>query len=800
MRAREWPLPLAALLIAAMAVVWPLCQITTLWGPASIEAATTGSSLPVLIRTMVWAAGVAVLATMLGWPLGRRLVRLSPSRRRGILALLVATLVLPAYAIFHAWWQAWPADSALHGWLVDRDMLAVGRQATLAAALVGWSWPIAAMWACAWQRRSDLDTLRALDGVRGWRSAQLAFASDWRGMVGAVALIAAVTAANTTCFDLAQVYSMGNELRALAASGGSATPIVLAAAAVPALLAAWALWTLPRWNSATGRHGAGTTAWPVLAAWLVFCGGPILLAAAASAIDLAELMRLYGRDLASSLAVAAATGASAVVVLVGGAAMHASGQSPLRRAACVCEVGWILMALLPATLVAGLLEGAWNRPLLDAVYLSPAVLVLAHLGRVGIVAALAARWVAGGSELAALDGPRGPGATILALWPRLSIGIVVVMGTAAAISMGEVALTAQVAPPSRSQPIAVALLNAMHYQRPQIVMGILTVVLALAAAAGIAVALAGRRGVVSLILLCLVVGCGAGQDTPPLDHEWVVGGRGRSDGRFLLPRAIDARHGLFVVVDRSGRVQQFDASGAFLATWTLPGQSNGFPTGLTIDEEGLTWIADTHEHRVLVVDGSGMVVRSIGEHGEGDGQFLYPTDVAFLGGEVFVSEYGGNDRISVFTRDGRFLRSFGTHGRGDGEWRRPQSIAVDAARGHLLVVDSGNNRVIRCDLEGTILDIIGSAGRDRGQLLYPYGICMLEDGSFIVCEYGNNRLQRFSPDGRSLGVVGGPGDAPGRFHTPWAIAVDGDRLFVADAGNDRVQVSRSLPPIMATEW
>ena len=83
-----------------MAVAWPLCQVTTLWGQASIEAATTGSSLPVLIRTMGWAAGVAVLATMLGWPLGRRLVRLSPSRRRGVLALLVATLVLPAYADF----------------------------------------------------------------------------------------------------------------------------------------------------------------------------------------------------------------------------------------------------------------------------------------------------------------------------------------------------------------------------------------------------------------------------------------------------------------------------------------------------------------------------------------------------------------------------------------------------------------------------------------------------------------------------------------------------------------------------
>ena len=41
------------------------------------------------------------------------------------------------------------------------------------------------------------------------------------------------------------------------------------------------------------------------------------------------------------------------------------------------------------------LEAAYNRPgPLDAVYRGPAILVLAHLARFGIVAALLARWVA----------------------------------------------------------------------------------------------------------------------------------------------------------------------------------------------------------------------------------------------------------------------------------------------------------------------------------------------------------------------------------------------------------------------
>jgi len=65
----------------------------------------------------------------------------------------------------------------------------------------------------------------------------------------------------------------------------------------------------------------------------------------------------------------------------------------------------------------------------------------------------------------------------------------------------------------------------------------------------------------------------------------------------------------------------------------------------------------------------------------------------------------------------------------------------------------------------------------------------MPDGSLVVCEFGNNRVQLFSPDGRSLAVYGCPGRQLGQLAYPWGVAVDGrDRVFVVDAGNNRIQV------------
>jgi len=275
------------------------------------------------------------------------------------------------------------------------------------------------------------------------------------------------------------------------------------------------------------------------------------------------------------------------------------------------------------------------------------------------------------------------------------------------------------------------------------------------------------------------------------------GKTGSGHGEFLYPRPIArAPDGTLWVVDKgTGRLQHFRENGEFLGMFRMPQIESGKPTGLCVGPDGLLYVADTHYSRVMVFSAQGREIRRFGRHGTEDGCFIYPTDVAIAGDgkggtKVFVSEFGGNDRVSVFTPQGEFLYQFGSPGGGQGELQRPAGMAVDERRGRLYVADACNHRIAVYDLEGRLAGYIGKCGSGPGELRYPYDVALREDGTILVCEYGNNRLQVLAPDGRCLWLAGGAGRDLGQLAYPWGVAAAGRMAFVVDAGNNRVQVWR----------
>lgn len=239
----------------------------------------------------------------------------------------------------------------------------------------------------------------------------------------------------------------------------------------------------------------------------------------------------------------------------------------------------------------------------------------------------------------------------------------------------------------------------------------------------------------------------------------------------------------------------------------MPDYELGKPTGVTIapfpDGREAVYVADTHYHRVMVYDvnaGDGEhaePLASFGEFGYEQGQFIYTTDVAVLettnGVErVFVSEYGGNDRITIFSSAFEPLGTIGTPGNGPGlEFMRPQSIVVDHDNRELIVADSSNHRVGRLTLDGELIAWIGAghSGTGAGEFSFPHGVELLSPGVVAVSEFGNNRLQVIDVQrGVSLAILGEPGSGVGQLKTPWACTMRGGELFLLDSGNDRIQI------------
>jgi len=315
-----------------------------------------------------------------------------------------------------------------------------------------------------------------------------------------------------------------------------------------------------------------------------------------------------------------------------------------------------------------------------------------------------------------------------------------------------------------------------------------------------------------------LIGCERAPTGPaPLNVNLVISEPGTSPGQLVYPRVLDFDStGRLWAIDKTARVQAFDpASGEQRSMWTMPRYQLGKPTGMTFAPDRLgeevLYVADTHYHRVMVyhppdphqageIDGAELLETEFGQYGFEDGQFVYPTDIAVLTGEsglaerIYVSEYGGNDRITVWSPDHEFLFAIGSPGDSPDrvEFARPQSIAIDAERRELIVTDSSNHRVGRLTLDGELIAWHGSFGEELGQFKYPYGLELLGDGTALICEFGNHRVQRIDlQSGESLGVYGEPGRREGQLKNPWAVATLGSSTFVLDSGNNRIMRIRT---------
>lgn len=310
---------------------------------------------------------------------------------------------------------------------------------------------------------------------------------------------------------------------------------------------------------------------------------------------------------------------------------------------------------------------------------------------------------------------------------------------------------------------------------------------------------------------------------------------GLSPGQFSYPRAIDAIETeggteLFVC-DKTARVQRMTPEGTPIGVVRMPERELGKPTGITIAAHPLDparralWVADTHYHRVLVYDlpeseafapeqldpPPSEPVLSFGSYGDAVGEFIYPTDVAVLADasgaieRVYVSEYGGNDRITVFVPEGAgaemtfvpsfVIGSFGNTeeaaGPDDVVFNRPQGLAIDArargGAGELVVADSCNHRLARLTLDGELIAWVGGLGDEPGSFKYPYSVALLADSTALVCEFGGCRVQQVDLEtGASLATFGGPGFGEGTLAKPWGVAVVGGTAWVLDSGRNRV--------------
>ncbi|MBA3488975.1 MAG: hypothetical protein H0T78_05410 [Longispora sp.] len=193
------------------------------------------------------------------------------------------------------------------------------------------------------------------------------------------------------------------------------------------------------------------------------------------------------------------------------------------------------------------------------------------------------------------------------------------------------------------------------------------------------------------------------------------------------------------------------------------------PRGLAIEASGDVLVVDAYNDRVLRISPDG-------------------THVA-----LFAGGNGEGRRLDAASATNTQLL-------------RPKNITVEAS-GDVLVTDTWNDRVLRISPDGTHVALF-AGGNGRGnhldppsatntQLLWPKGIVISEGGEVLVVDSGNHRVLRISPDGTRVSVFAG-GNRRGnhldpssstntQLDAPSDIAIDAQgNVFVADNDNDRI--------------
>ena len=153
----------------------------------------------------------------------------------------------------------------------------------------------------------------------------------------------------------------------------------------------------------------------------------------------------------------------------------------------------------------------------------------------------------------------------------------------------------------------------------------------------------------------------------------------------------------------------------------------------------------------------------------------------------------------------KYSLKMGSLGEGSGQLKNPAGAAIDGA-GNVWIADHNNNRLEEFTASGTFVEAVGwgvsngesklkvctsscrvgTAGGFSGEFSSPDGIAIGGEDIYVA-DAGNNRIEEMNTKGEYVGSFGRTGSEPGQLRNPVAVAIaQGGSVWVADRTNNRI--------------
>lgn len=160
----------------------------------------------------------------------------------------------------------------------------------------------------------------------------------------------------------------------------------------------------------------------------------------------------------------------------------------------------------------------------------------------------------------------------------------------------------------------------------------------------------------------------------------------------------------------------------------------------------------------------------------------HPYSVAFdTEQHVLVTESGGQ-RVKVFQREKFKMMDFAEH-----QMENPTGLALDT-EDNIYIANVSTHTVSKYDHNGRCVKVVGREGSQIGEFDHPSGLAVVGERVY-VCDRNNSRIQVFTRDLEFLSSFGSHGNQEGQLHWPYDIVEGyGGNLYITDCDNHRIQV------------